>query len=111
MGKIWATLGLMGLLAGCGGGVGPAYTPPTKKVTVQVTNTGTESASGEAKDWDGHASQTFTVAPGDTMTCQIEVSYRLKVHIVRPSDNLVLLDDFWDEVDISHDELSLAVSP
>jgi hypothetical protein len=110
MGKTAVILGLL-VLAGCGGYSGPGSEPPTNKVTVQVSNTGTESASGEAKDWDGHASQTFTVAPGQTTTCQLEVSYRLKVHIVRSSDNMILLDDFWDEVDLPHDQLTLTVSP
>ena len=108
MRKILAALGLA-LLVGCvpsGGG-----SPPDTKVQVDVANTGTEAAYGEAKDWDGSAKQEFTVNPGESVSLRIQVAYRIKVHIVRISDNQVLLDDFWDVADLSHEKLTLIVVP
>jgi len=55
--------------------------------------------------------QSFTLAAGDRRSIQIDIQCRLKVHLVRSSDSLLLFDDFWDVGDIKNETLSLTVTP
>jgi len=50
MGKLCAAMGLA-LVSGCTGGI--PYTPPSTRITVHLENTGTGSADGEVKEWNG----------------------------------------------------------
>jgi hypothetical protein len=110
MGKIWATLGLA-LLAGCGKGSAGNY--GRQEVTVTIANTGTGSAYGKAEGWNGEDEHKFNLSPGASTSFVTFVDYRLKVHIWRSMDNLVLIDDFWDTDDLRkmEDLLVVTVSP
>ena len=105
MGKTWAILGLA-LLAGCS-------EDRQKYDTVTVSNTGKEAADGTVQDWDGYNVHHISLDAGESVTVQLEVSdyTRIKVHLERTSDKLVLIDDFWDYDQISNHELDLTVSP
>jgi hypothetical protein len=109
MGKFGAVLGLA-LLAGCGNSGNNAF---ARRVTVDVINNGTDVAYGRAENWNGGDGHDFYLAPGGTTTFHLYVAYRLKVHIARGSDDLVLVDDFFDWGDLSEmdDRLSFTVTP
>jgi len=105
MGKIGAVLGLM-LLAGCG-------ESKPKYATVTITNAGVEKADGTVQDWDGFNVHHFSLDAGESISIQLEVedNTRIKAHIERSSDRLVLLDDFWENKDLPDHVLTLTVSP
>jgi hypothetical protein len=106
MAKIGAILGLLALLAGCG-------ESKPKYAMVTVNNTGTEKADGTVQDWDGFNVHHFSVAAGESITIQLGANddTRIKAHIERSSDRLVLLDDFWENEDLPGHVLTLTVSP
>ena len=110
MGKIGAILGIV-LLAGCDGNPGTGAL--SRQVTVDVINNWTGSAYGKAEDWNGGDEEKFSLGPGQTTTFKIHTNYRLKIHIWRTSDNLVLVDDFFDlsDLDDVKDRLSFTVTP
>jgi hypothetical protein len=112
MARTWTILGLT-LLVACDGNPGTG-TVTSRRVTVDVINNGTDSAYGKAEDWNGtDADQKFSLAPAETTTFKINTNYRLKIHIWRTSDNLVLVDEFFDlsDLDDAHDRLSFTVTP
>jgi hypothetical protein len=109
MGKKWTVLGLA-MLAGCGGEMTRQIVPTY--VHVRIVNNGTEGASGEAGPWENQDDVKFDLGPGESKKFVVAVDYRLKVRIWRTSDNLVLVDDFWDYADlVGKDELLITVSP
>ena len=105
MDRIGAVLGLL-LLAGCG------QSKP-KVATVTVINAGAEKADGTVQDWDGFNVHHFSLDAGESIAIQLEVEdyTRIKAHIERTSDRLVLLDDFWESEDLPDHALTLTVSP
>ena len=109
MGKIGEILGLV-LLAGCGGETTGQIM--ATYVHVRIVNNGTEGASGEAGTWKSQDDVKFNVGAGETKEFLVAVNYRLKMRIWRTSDNLVLVDDFWEDGDLARmDELLITVSP
>lgn len=105
MGKTWAILGLA-LMAGC------SQDRP-KYATVTVNNTGTDAANGTIQDWDGFNVHHVSLDAGESITVQLEAgdNTRIKVHLERTSDKLVLIDDFWEYDKLPNHELNLTVSP
>ena len=109
MGKLWTVLGLA-TLAGCGGETSGQIM--ATYVHVRIVNNGTEGASGEAGTWKNQDDVKFNVGAGESKKFVVAVNYRLKMRIWRTSDNVVLLDDFWDVGDLAGmDELLITVSP
>jgi len=96
MGRILATLTLT-FLAACDSS---DYTYNFQRVTVVVENQGWDTANGDVREWGSSDATRFSIAPRDSMSFDLVVSYRLKVHIERASDHNVLLDDFWDAEDL-----------
>jgi hypothetical protein len=110
MSKIWVVLGIV-ILAGCGDSKGKDA--PFRDVTVSVTNTGTADAYGDAEDWNSDGKENFTVPAGATLTFQITISDRLRVHLYRSTDQQPLFDDYWDKDDLwkMGDLVSITVTP
>ena len=110
MARIWAFLGLA-LLTGCDDRRGNSTF--ATRATVDVINSGTATAYGRAENWNGGDEETFSLLPGQTTTFKLNIDYRLKVHIWRLSDNLVLIDDWWDldDLDKLDDRVLLTVVP
>jgi hypothetical protein len=110
MGRLSAALTLA-MLAGCGGeGNGGLL---FRTVTVTVVNQGAEDAYGRAEGWEGEDRHDFSLSPGASTSFKVDVSYRLKVHVWRSSDSLVLFDDFWemDDLDKLDDKVTVVVTP
>jgi hypothetical protein len=112
MARTWPILGFL-LLATCDDNRHHTWSSFSRRVTVDVVNNGTATAYGRAENWNGGDEETFSLAPGQTTTFKLYIDYRLKVHIWRLSDNLVLVDDFWDldDLDKLDDRVLLTVTP
>jgi hypothetical protein len=96
MGRISLALGLA-VLAGCGEGTNTG-TYWTGKLT--VSNQGTSTLYGVAEDWDGKQNHNFSLDPGISTSFKFDTPYRVKLHAWRASDDLLLIDDFWEAGDL-----------
>ena len=116
MGRFAMALGLA-FLAACGegeammmgSGVGPGTS--SKKLHLTLTNAGTEVAHGDASDWYESIKYSFTLNPGASVTFDFpNATYRVRAHVWRSSDSLLILDDWWEGGDLEPG-LTVTLSP
>jgi hypothetical protein len=109
----------LAILAGCGEGegmligsaLGSGSSESSDKDSLTVTNQGTVPVYGVAEDWYGSQKHDFTLDPGDTATFEFTgIVYRMKLHIWRSTDSLLLIDDFWETAALAQPRTHVTVT-